>query len=289
MFPYLDETIKFYGDPLVDFSLTHFLDRFAFKNPKKDGDQKPESLVKSIHNKNYTPKGSRGQSVQNLTSVNCSEEEKFIFAYLDKKRERRALFGLDNDGDRVDDVDDDEFDAYLDSLGGKRSGKGEGDIDDEEEFDFLGDMDEGSTKKPKHKRGDDDEAAGDWDSDDDDEDDGDGGAGVSGPGWETSGRRRMAIEFGFHFTQVDDEDDEFDGSDGGSISLDENDDDEDDDDDDDDDEPDGLFESDDDDDEPNDSDEDMSESGVRPAKKQAKPMSSKDFQRKLKSTSGTYS
>lgn len=154
---------------MVDFSLAHFLDRFAFKNPKKGEEQKPSSLVKSIHNKSYAPKGSRGQSVQHLTSVNCTEEEKFIFSFLDKKRERRAMFGLDSKNDNVDDIDDDEFDSYLDSLGGKKSGKGEGDIDDEDDLDFLGDFDDGSTKKPKNKGTDEDEADGDWDSDDDDD------------------------------------------------------------------------------------------------------------------------
>lgn len=165
---HLDEAIKFYGDPLIDFSLTHFLERFAFKNPKKEAEEKPMSLVKSIYNRSYSSHGSRGQSVQRLTGLNCSEEEKFIFAYLDKKKERRALFGLDKKNADNDDIDDDEFEAYLDGLGGKKTGKSEGDVDSEDdEFDFMGDFNDGSTKKDM------DDGDADWDSDgnDDDEDD----------------------------------------------------------------------------------------------------------------------
>lgn len=176
---HLDEAIKFYGDPLVDFSLTHFLERFAFKNPKKETDEKPMSLVKSIYNRSYSSHGSRGQSVQRLTGLNCSEEEKFIFAYLDKKKERRALFGLDKKDADDDDIDDDEFDAYLDGLGGKKSGKSEGDVDSEEEdFDFIGGFNEGSTKKGKDN-GEMDEGDADWDSDENDDDGDDMEANVS--------------------------------------------------------------------------------------------------------------
>jgi ribosome biogenesis protein MAK21 len=68
------KNIKYYGDPLKDFSVSHFLDRFSFKNPKKV-DKKQESSFKPI----YQAKGSRGLSVHNLTEQNCTEEEKFIF------------------------------------------------------------------------------------------------------------------------------------------------------------------------------------------------------------------
>lgn len=157
---YLDTAIKFYGDPLVDFSLTHFLDRFAFKNPKKDTDQKPESLVQLMHHKHYTPHGSRGKSVKQLNAANVTEDEKFIFEYLNRKRERLAALGVSGDKHDDDVIDDDEFDAYLDSLGGK--GKKNSDGIDDEEFDFVGDFGDGK----KSIDGDD----GDWDEDDDDDD-----------------------------------------------------------------------------------------------------------------------
>lgn len=128
--------------------------------------------------------------VQNLTKSNCSEEERFIFQYLEQKRAKRAAFkkasarGDDEDSDAS--IDDDEFDDYLDGLGGKADA-------DEEDLDFLKDLgdelkeDEAQSKKNKKKRkvddDEEDEAEGDWDfeedanekvpsGDDDDDDDG---------------------------------------------------------------------------------------------------------------------
>lgn len=146
---------------MVDFSLTHFLDRFAFKNPKKDSENKPDSLVQSLHHKHYSSYGSRGKSVKQLNAANVTEDEKFIFEYLNGKRERLAAFGVSGKEEDADVVDDDEFDAYLDSLGGKNKKKGDG-LDDEE-FDFMGDFGDGK----KSTDGDDD----DWADDDDDDDD----------------------------------------------------------------------------------------------------------------------
>lgn len=176
-------TITHYGDPLKDFCLTQFLERFSFRNPKKLDDKKvgAESLAQVVHHKNYKAHGGRGQPVQNLTKSNCSEDERFIFHYLEQKREKRQAIrkaigkdGIDSD-DSDGDVDDDEFEAYLDGLGGKKGDDGE----DDEEFDFMGDLGDelrdDATKKPakkgKRKADDDDEeGGGDWD--DDGEDDG---------------------------------------------------------------------------------------------------------------------
>lgn len=181
-----DTSIKFYGDPLRDFSLTQFLERFSFKNPKKLDDTKTssDSIVKAIYNKPYTPSGGRGLSVNQLTSTNCTEDERFIFEFLQRKRERHAALGLatKDDDEFVDKyaVDDDEFDAYLDSMTGtgaskkkrKRSGD---DVDaDEEDLDFLGELgdDLKSTERKKGKKSDadDDAEADDWNSDDEDDD-----------------------------------------------------------------------------------------------------------------------
>lgn len=149
----------------MDFSLTHFLDRFAFKNPKKD-ENKPESIVATFHHKHYTPYGSRGKPVKQLSSANCTEDEKFIFEYLDAKRARQAALGVnDKQSDRFESVDDDEFDSYLDSLGGKKNKDG---LDDDE-FDLAGDFGEGKG----NNTGEDD--AEDWESDGDDYEDNDDG------------------------------------------------------------------------------------------------------------------
>lgn len=113
-----------------------------------------------MHHKHYTSHGSRGKSVKQLNAQNVTEEERFIFEYLNRKRERQAALGLN--GEHADVVDDDEFDAYLDSLGGK--GK-KGGVDDEE-FDFMGDF---GNDQSNRMDGEDE----DWDDEDDDDDDDD--------------------------------------------------------------------------------------------------------------------
>lgn len=188
--------INFYGDPLRDFCLTQFLERFSFRNPKKLEDKKANaaSLVHTMHHKNYQAHGGRGQPVQNLTRSNCTEDERFIFQYLEQKREKRVAIrkalgkrgdgAVDDDVDSDGSVDDDEFEEYLDGLGGK-GGKGEEDGEEDEMFDFMGDLGDelkgGDEKKDKlskraQKRAaeDDEVANGDWDEDGDDENDDEG-------------------------------------------------------------------------------------------------------------------
>lgn len=154
----IDAPIKFYGDPLADFSLTHFLDRFAFKNPKKQNENKSESLVPSMHHKHYTPYGSRGKSVKQLSATSVMEDEKYIFEYLNRKRERQSAHGLNEESN--ENVDDDEFDAYLDGLGGKKKKKNKKNDD----LDFMADFGDGPNDDGNDE---------DWNDDDDDDDDAD--------------------------------------------------------------------------------------------------------------------
>lgn len=166
--------INFYGDPLRDFCLTQFLERFSFRNPKKLDEKKAgaASLVVAAHHKNYHAHGGRGVSVQNLTKSNCTEDERFILQYLEQKREKRAAFkrasGRDDDDESVGSIDDDEFDAYLDSMGGKK-------VDEDDDLDFMGELgdelrdddDDKDKKKGKKVRmvkdNDEDDDEGDWD------------------------------------------------------------------------------------------------------------------------------
>lgn len=112
---FTEKHISFYGDPLRDFCLTQFLDRFAFRNPKKPSDAaKSQSVVQLVRNKNYSASGGRGLPVKELTKSNCTEDEMFILEYLQQKREKRAAFakdGSDDEEDDADSVNDDEFNA----------------------------------------------------------------------------------------------------------------------------------------------------------------------------------
>jgi ribosome biogenesis protein MAK21 len=163
------QKLKYFGDPLKDFSLNHFLERFAFKNPKKVETNEKNTAF----NHTYQPKGSRGMSVHLLTDQNCTEDEKFIFDFLQKKREiKNKVVTKEDEESDTESVDDDEFDEYLNSLGAKK------DFDDfDKDFDYLSELQKdtennGEKKSKKKKKGDDsdDEIGDDWD--DDDEDDG---------------------------------------------------------------------------------------------------------------------
>uniref|UniRef100_A0A2M4CLL2 Putative caatt-binding transcription factor/60s ribosomal subunit bioproteinsis protein n=1 Tax=Anopheles darlingi TaxID=43151 RepID=A0A2M4CLL2_ANODA len=290
--------LSYYGDPLRDFSLGHFLDRFAFKNPKKPqkaideatGQEvnRPRPLGVAQRKGDYQPTGSRALPVESLTKEQCTEDEQYIFQFLEKKRdrfrraeERKKALKLKAEGKKsgeeedeaevdsdVDSLDDDEFDAYLDRLG-VPGGRDDGANMDRSELDFMTELEQDMERKASKKKGkkkgqqdaddedeeDDDGALDDWDDvpGDDDEDDEEGDNSDDEP-----------RGFG-----GDDEDEEF--SDGGSISLEEDDD----------------FDAGDDDD---DDDDDPEEEDEEPVRKKAKKqmlrtgVSERDFARKLKSS-----
>ncbi|XP_030382291.1 CCAAT/enhancer-binding protein zeta [Scaptodrosophila lebanonensis] len=126
----LQKRIDYYGDPLRDFGLPYFLERFAFKNPKRLNNPHPESST--IAHKRYMAYGTRGKPVKSLTSINCTEDEMYIFNFLEHKRKRAAMSlsneqefkaEADYEGDselKYGEVDDDEFEVYLDSYFGKK-------------------------------------------------------------------------------------------------------------------------------------------------------------------------
>lgn len=164
-----EKPINFYGDPLVDFSISYFLERFVFKNPKKTDSSKPVHILQK--NRFYKAFGSRGQSVHQLTDTNCTEDERFIFDFLNKKRERKTNLSIKNDSKEID---DDEFDAYLDSLGPKDK-KSDADDSEDEECDFLADYKESASSKKKKSRKNDDLDDEENDLDDDGLDDAEDG------------------------------------------------------------------------------------------------------------------
>ncbi|XP_058833075.1 CCAAT/enhancer-binding protein zeta [Topomyia yanbarensis] len=200
-----NSALTYYGDPLRDFSLGHFLDRFAFKNPKKpktetnaDGEETARKRILGVAQRkgDYVPSGSRGLPVQSLTSDHCTEDERYIFYFLEQKREKiraakelaeakKAASGIvaDDDVSDAESLDDDEFDSYLDRLGVAGGADSAADVD--QEVDFMNEFEQDLTKKAGKKsrkntanEDDDDEEFGDWDDagdvDDEDEDDDDG-------------------------------------------------------------------------------------------------------------------
>lgn len=241
-FFYLDKRIDYYGDPLRDFGLAHFLERFSFKNPKKL-DAKSDDTAPLSH-RPYVSYGARGVPVKSLTKNNCSEEEMFIFNYLEEKRKlsgRTQKSKKSEDSDEEDestlkagDVDDDEFEDYLDGFFGKKkkSKKSLGeDNSEDEELDFLKDlggeasMDTKEKKTQRKKKNveiddNDEDIDGDWDDEDDD-----GNADFEG------GDNSDDEEGSIDFNEDEDEDDGDDDDDVNGGGMDNEDDDDDDDDD----------------------------------------------------------
>lgn len=207
-----------------DFGLPHFLERFAFKNPKKLDNQKDETPT--ISHKRYVAFGARGKPIKNLTKSNCTEDEMYIFNFLEQKRlqtvsnKTKKLTEVEDEDDEMlkeGEIGDDEFEEYLGSYFGKKAKAAADAVDEEdEELDFLKAL--GGELKPeikKTKKGaakdDDGDGVEDIDADwgDDDIEEGDF-AGDS----DVSADEDGSIDGNFDDDDNDDDDD-------GSISLDE--------------------------------------------------------------------
>ncbi|XP_059475304.1 CCAAT/enhancer-binding protein zeta [Neocloeon triangulifer] len=161
------ENIRYSGDMLVDFSATRFLDRFCFKNPKK------ESLKEHIFSRTsqYQPKGIRSLRVNSTRYLNMAEdqipkEDLFLYQYMQKKMQslsekkeaegeeesdnesvnseefEKMLFGNRKDDDSDEDEEDEEQDAGL--------------IDFEQEVEEAEKKNKGTKKKKKRQLTEDD-------------------------------------------------------------------------------------------------------------------------------------
>uniref|UniRef100_A0A182U3T2 CCAAT-binding factor domain-containing protein n=1 Tax=Anopheles melas TaxID=34690 RepID=A0A182U3T2_9DIPT len=235
-----NSALTYYGDPLQDFSLGRFLDRFAFKNPKKpktvkdeNGDERlrPQIPGVAMRKSDYAPAGFRALPVNALAKDKCAEDDEFILKFLEQKRLRlqraqerkKAKGGDDEDEDSdVDSLNDDEFDAYLDQLGVPGGTGQDADMDGGNEVDFMQELEQELAKERKGKQSagkkaakndeDDEDGLDDWDYVDDEDDDDDG---AEGDDDSDDDRPRKIRRDG----DVREDDGEF--SDGGSISLEE--------------------------------------------------------------------
>ncbi|XP_007255500.3 CCAAT/enhancer-binding protein zeta [Astyanax mexicanus] len=158
------EFIQYTGDPLQDFTLIRFLDRFVFRNPKPmKGKKNTEATVMQPKQK---------QSMNNIRSlpVNCKEylakeesqipvDEVFFYRFFKKREgEKQQKAPREGDDESVEDVDDDEFDRMLDSI---ESDSYFTDFKDDD-LDFAGNVKKESKKGKKAEDSD-----SDLDSDDD--------------------------------------------------------------------------------------------------------------------------
>merc|ERR1719209_1112835 len=155
------QSISYSGDPLGDFTLSRFLDRFVFRNPKKDPEKNKPLTVLGKRNI-YRPSGIKAVApdsvdFRNRDLENVPKDEVFLYKYFNEKVERK--------GEKVDDdkvsVTSEEFNDYLDKISG---GGRQADFDDED-IDFAGGLEEENARKRK--------AGEDGDDNDEEEDGGD--------------------------------------------------------------------------------------------------------------------
>ncbi|XP_070578508.1 CCAAT/enhancer-binding protein zeta-like [Ptychodera flava] len=162
--------IQYTGNPLQDFTLIRFLDRFVYRNPKKEQSVQAAKSVMQPKSKSYLPPKIRSLPVNSDAFVKKSErdvplDEVFFHRYFSKKEEEKTK---QKEGD-VDDfdsdassVDDENFESYLDEVE-----HGEADVDSD--IDFAGEF--SRSKGKTSKKGEDDESDTSEDMEDPDIDD----------------------------------------------------------------------------------------------------------------------
>ncbi|KAF2983778.1 hypothetical protein EK904_010559 [Melospiza melodia maxima] len=130
--------IQYSGDPLQDFTLMRFLDRFVYRNPKLSKGK--------VNSKEFRAKDESKIPVDEVFFHR-------FYSKFDKKREKQKRL---DDEESVEDVDDDEFERAL---------AADNAVVDQDDLDFAGNI----KKNPKgHKKG---EGSGaDWEDSDDEDD-----------------------------------------------------------------------------------------------------------------------
>lgn len=112
--------IVYSGDPLNDFTLIRFLDRFVFRNPKKDpGKGKPTSVFGKRNV--YRPVGVKNLAVDGKEYAGISDtskipaDERFIHTYFRKYSSARAnqLDDHPNEDDDTASINSDDFDVAI--------------------------------------------------------------------------------------------------------------------------------------------------------------------------------
>ncbi|XP_023603477.1 CCAAT/enhancer-binding protein zeta isoform X2 [Myotis lucifugus] len=162
--------IQYSGDPLQDFTLMRFLDRFVYRNPKPHkGKDNTDSVVMQPRRKHFI-KDIRSLAVNSKEFLAKEEsqipvDEVFFYRYYKKVAVVKEKQKRDADEESIEDVDDEEFEKMIDTFEDDNcftSGK--------DDLDFAGNM----KKKTKGAKGepedeDSEDSDDDFDNLDDDE------------------------------------------------------------------------------------------------------------------------
>eukprot|EP00079_Xenopus_tropicalis_P025088 XP_012818209.1 PREDICTED: CCAAT/enhancer-binding protein zeta isoform X1 [Xenopus tropicalis] len=159
--------IQYTGDPLQDFTLMRFLDRFVYRNPKapKVTENNRGYLLhrrkKHYMNEEKLPVNSPAFLEKEETEIPV--DEVFFHRYFTKLSKERKKIKRNEDEESVEDVDDDEFEKIIDSFEGDSFYSGTTDV-----IDFASNLKaDGKTEKKKSEA---DDSDSDWDIDGEDDD-----------------------------------------------------------------------------------------------------------------------
>ncbi|XP_007671470.2 CCAAT/enhancer-binding protein zeta isoform X2 [Ornithorhynchus anatinus] len=136
--------IQYSGDPLQDFTLMRFLDRFVYRNPKQHkGKENTSSAIMQPKKKQFmTDKHSLAVNSKEFLAKEENQipvDEVFFHRYFKKAAKEKRKRPTDDES--VEDVDDDEFERMLDS------------VEDDNFNTCKNDLDFASHVKKKPKRG----------------------------------------------------------------------------------------------------------------------------------------
>jgi len=124
------EFIEYKGDPLLDFGLISFLDKFVYKNPRSRERLAGGSIMQSLRPRApIVPLNSKQFLSKSENQI--PEEDKFFYRYFNTKKEDQAEANLDAPSESEDDFDADAIAAEERALLGEDFGD-----DDEVEPDF---------------------------------------------------------------------------------------------------------------------------------------------------------
>ncbi|OPJ72519.1 CCAAT/enhancer-binding protein zeta [Patagioenas fasciata monilis] len=152
--------IQYSGDPLQDFTLMRFLDRFVYRNPKHHkGKENTSSVVMQPKKKQFM------KDRQNLADESkIPVDEVFFHRFYSKFDKRREKQKRQDDEESVEDVDDDEFERALDTFEAADNAIDVG----QDDLDFASNIKKKTKGGKKGQRS--EESGGDWEDSDDEDD-----------------------------------------------------------------------------------------------------------------------
>ncbi|NXL83516.1 CEBPZ protein, partial [Alectura lathami] len=161
--------IQYSGDPLQDFTLMRFLDRFVYRNPKLHKGKENTSSVVMQRKKKQFMTDTRSLAVNSKEFLARDEskipvDEVFFHRFYTKFDKRREKYKRQEDEESVEDVDDDEFERALDAFEADDSAIDVG----QDDLDFAGNIKKKTQGNKKSKRN--EESGGDWEDSDDEDD-----------------------------------------------------------------------------------------------------------------------